>query len=162
MKTLVLLRHAKTEGLYSGQKDFDRELTNTGESDAIYKGQIFKQKKMNFDLIKSSSSKRTIKTSQLVAEQIGYTIRNINFKEELYLASTRVMLEELNSIDDKHSTVLLIAHNPGITFIAEYLTGESIGHINTSGAVCISFESESWKELSQSTGKLLWTDFSKS
>ena len=71
MKTLVLLRHAETENAYSGQKDFDRELTNTGISDAIYKGKIFKDKNIVVDLILSSSANRTSKTAELIAEQIG-------------------------------------------------------------------------------------------
>lgn len=162
MKTLVLLRHSKSEEPYVRQKDVERELNGTGISDAIFRGQTLKDKKINFDLFLSSSAKRTIQTAHLVAEQVGYTIRNIQLRDELYLASTRVMLEEINTIDDKFETVLLIAHNPGTSYIAEYLCGENIGNFNTSGAACIEFETDSWQELSQHTGKLLWTDFSKS
>lgn len=162
MKTLVLLRHAKTEQPYSGQKDFDRELTNTGISDAIYKGKLIKEKGLVFDLMLSSSSRRTTQTAELIAEQVGYTIRNIKYREEIYLASTRSMLDEINAINDKYDTVLMISHNPGTEYIAENLTGHSIGHVTTSGAICIEFEAESWQEISQSTGDLIWTDFSKS
>lgn len=162
MKTLVLLRHAKTEQPYSGQKDFDRELKDIGISDAIYKGQVFKQKNINFDLFLSSSAKRTTQTAQLVAEQVGYTLRNIQYNEALYLASTRMMLEQINAISDKFNQVLLIAHNPSVEFIAEYLTGENIGFVNTSGAIGIALEVYSWQEVSQNLGKLLWVDFSKS
>lgn len=162
MKTLLLLRHADTEELYSGQKDFDRELTTQGISDAIYKGIILKEKKLIFDLILSSTAKRTKKTSELVAEQVGYTIRNVEYKEEIYLASTRTMLSEINLINDKYKTVLMVSHNPGTEYIAEYLTGESIGALPTSGAMHIQFESNSWQEVSEGTGSLKWTDFTQS
>jgi len=162
MKTLVLLRHAETENPYSGQKDFNRELTNTGISDALYKGKIIKEKVTSFDLMLSSSAKRTAQTSELIAEQIGYTIKRIQYKEEIYLASTRTMLSEINMIDDKYATVLIVAHNPGTEFIAEYLSGESIGHVPPAGAICIEFEMDSWQEISQKLGELVWKDFSKS
>ena len=159
MKTLVLIRHAKTEELYSGQNDFDRELTNSGISDALYKGKMLKDRNIAFDFILSSSAKRTSKTSELIAEQVGYTIRNINYKEEIYLASTRTMLSEINLIDDKYENVLLVAHNPGTEFIAEYLTGNDIGLVPTSGVIQIEFELDSWQEVSQGIGKLIWKDF---
>ena len=162
MKTLVLLRHAKTEQPYSGQNDFDRELKDKGIADSIYKGQILKDKINNFDLILSSLAKRTVQTSELVAEKIGYKIGNILYKEEIYLASTRVLLGEISKIEDKYDTVLMVGHNPGTEYIAEYLSGEEIGFVNTSGAVCIEFNIDSWQEASQGNGKLLWTDFSKS
>jgi len=162
MKTLILVRHAKTEQPYSGQKDFDRELTSIGISDAIYKGKLLKEKNIIFDLIIASSSKRTTQTAELIAEQVGYTIRSIKYREEIYLASTRTMLYEINRIEDKYNTVLIIGHNPGTEFIAENLTNNSIGHIPTSGAINIKFDVNSWQEISQSTGDLIWTDFSKS
>lgn len=162
MKTLVLLRHAETENAYSGQKDFDRELTNIGISDAIYKGKILKDKNITFDLLLVSSAKRAAKTAELIAEQIGYTIKTIKQKEEIYLASTRTMLSEINMIESKYSSVLLVAHNPGTEFIAEYLTGESIGHVPPAGAISIELDVDSWEEVSQNFGKLLWKDFTKS
>ena len=162
MKKLILLRHSKTEESYTGQKDFDRELTTQGISDSIHKGQIIKHRNLQFDLMISSSSKRTMKTSQLVAEQVGYTLRNIQNSEELYLASTRTMLDVINSIDNNVGTLLIVAHNPGTSYISEYLTGESIGHVSTSGALQIEFEVDDWQLISENTGQLIWTDFTKS
>jgi len=159
MKTLILLRHSDTEHSYSGQKDIERELTSVGISNAINKGNKLNNRDLSINLITVSSAKRTIQTAELVAEQIGFNIRNIAPREEIYLASTRTMLSEINLIDDKFETVLMVSHNPGTEFIAEYITGEAIGYVETSGAICIQFDIDSWQEVSQANGKLLWKDF---
>lgn len=162
MKTLVLLRHAKTEQPYMGQDDFERELTTAGISDAIHKGKILKSKMEVPQMIISSSSRRTKQTSELVAEQLGYPSKKIIYREELYLCSTRTMLEEINALSDDVSIALVVAHNPGTEYIAEYLSGEAIGHVNTSGAICFEFDVDSWNEVSQNNGSLKWSDFTKS
>ena len=72
------------------------------------------------------------------------------------------MLSEINLIEDKYNTVLLVAHNPGTEFIAEYITGDDIGQVPTSGTIKIELEIDSWQEVSQGLGKLIWKDFSQS
>lgn len=162
MKTVVLLRHAEPEQPYSENKDFDRDLTTKGVSDAILKGQVIKSKIDKIQLFISSSSVRTKNTSQHIAEQIGFKIRNISFLDELYLASPRIILQQINSMTDEYQNLLIVGHNPGISFLSEYLTNENLGHFDTSGAVGIQFDVETWMEISENTGKLIWSDFSKS
>lgn len=145
-----------------GQDDFERELTTAGISDAIHKGKILKSKIGVPQMIISSSSQRTKQTSELVAEQLGYPSKKIVYKEKLYLCSTRTMLEEINTLSDEVEIALVVGHNPGIEYIAEYLSGEVIGHVNTSGAVCIEFDVDSWNEVSKNNGSLKWSDFTKS
>ncbi|MGK7392356.1 MAG: SixA phosphatase family protein [Candidatus Cyclobacteriaceae bacterium M2_1C_046] len=155
MKKLFLLRHARTEDKQSGQKDIERELTAVGLQNATRMGMNFKKKQIQFDIIICSPAERAKTTALLIAEQIKYDTSRIHYNEEIYEASARTLLQVVNQLKDEWKQVLLVGHNPSISYLAEYITQQNIGDIITCGVVEISLEIEHWSEISEGTGELV-------
>ena len=152
MKQLVLIRHAKSEESNAGTKDFDRSLNPRGFSDAPKMGLRLKELNETPQFVISSPAERARLTAQFVLEQVGYDNDNIHWEEEVYEASARILMNVVNGISDEYETVWMFGHNPGFTYLAEYLTGEVIGNIPTCGAFGMTFDISSWSEVSQNTG----------
>ncbi len=157
VKQLLLIRHAEAETPYLGQKDYDRELTSHGIITASVTGKKLKEMGFSPDFVLTSAAKRANTTAILLAEQLGYPVDGVQAREEIYACNLSILLEHLNRIDDKYSHVILVNHNPNISYLAEYLTNENLhGGLNPIGIACITFELENWRKVGQHTGKLLW------
>lgn len=154
MKKLFLLRHARTHDKLHDQKDIDRELTAIGLQNATRMGINFKNKKLHFDIIVCSPADRAKTTANLIAEQIQYNTSRIHYNDEIYEASVRTLLQVINNFKDSWEQVLLVGHNPSVSYLSEYLTQQEIGNITTCGVVEITFDVESWSEVSEGIGEL--------
>ncbi len=153
-KTLILIRHAKSDWSESGQKDFDRELNQRGHMDAPRMGGKLKELGIVPDLIVSSPAARARLTVEYICEQINYPLQSIDFEDDIYEASVRTLLKVVNELNDKHNTVIIVGHNPGFTYLAENLTHAEIGNIPTCGIVELTFDLDSWALISQNTATL--------
>jgi len=160
-RTIYFLRHAKSDWSVSGQKDFDRELNQRGQTDAPKMGRRLFELGVSPEIIYASPARRTTDTAELVAEQLHYNTDLVVFEEQIYEASVRSLLNFINALDDKYSRVMLIGHNPTLTYLAESLTKSELGNIPTCGAVNIEFNLDSWKEVSQGNGELKWFIYPK-
>lgn len=160
-KTLIFMRHAKSEQSVQGLKDFDRPLNNVGLSDAPRMGRKLLEIGVKPDFVISSTALRAKTTAECVSEQLSYDIDAIQYDQEIYEASVRSLLAVINNLEDNHNCVLVFGHNPTHTYLAEYLTKEAIGNIPTGGAVGIDFEFDSWKLVSEGTGKMIWFEYPK-
>jgi phosphohistidine phosphatase len=160
-KTLIFMRHAKSDWSIAGQKDFDRTLNNRGLGDAPRMGRRLSEIGIKPDLVISSPAVRAKTTAEYVSEQLKYDIDKIVYDPEVYEASVRSLLVVVNNISDQYNCVIIFGHNPTHTYLAEYITKEAIGNIPTSGAVCIEFEFDSWKLISEGTGKMKWFEYPK-
>ncbi|HSZ26119.1 MAG TPA: histidine phosphatase family protein [Cytophagaceae bacterium] len=160
-KTLIFMRHAKSDWSVSGEKDFDRTLNNRGLSDAPRMGRRLFEMGVKPDLIISSPAIRAKMTAESVAEQLNYDIDNIVYESEIYESSVRTLLRVINNLDDQYNCIIIFGHNPTHTYLAEYLTKEAIGNIPTAGAVKIDFDLDSWKLVSEATGKMKWFEYPK-
>ena len=94
----------------------------------------------NPDVILCSPSKRTTETAINLVEELGINEQIIDYQNVIYNASVRELLNVLNNVDTSYEEVLIIGHNPAITYFGEYLTGSNIGNIQPSGVVKIEFE----------------------
>jgi phosphohistidine phosphatase len=155
MKNIILLRHATAEEGSQVFKDIERELTSRGIMEAARIGNYLKSN-FTIDGIYTSPSFRTLKTSELVADQLRMDIDTIVVNESLYGGGPRAYLSILNNLSESQQTILLVGHNPDITFFAEYLCREDIGGgMDKATAIQINFEAETWAELSQKSGKFV-------
>lgn len=154
MKTLYLMRHAKATARESRQDDKTRELTQGGVKDSLVVGTSLRERNVAFDLIIASSAVRTEQTASLVAEAMNYDLNRILLADELYDASVRQFLEYVNNVEDAYNHVLIVGHNPAISYLAEYLTKADIGDMSTAGVAIIKFDFRSWKLVSENTGVL--------
>ncbi|WP_205500153.1 SixA phosphatase family protein [Rufibacter psychrotolerans] len=162
MKTLYLLRHAKSSWDYEELSDHDRPLSKRGRSDAPLIGQELAERKIKLDMVISSSAVRAITTATLIAKELDFPLDKIGVQEELYHIATDDLLIFIQALPEEYDHVMLVGHNPTFTEIANQLIQEkSIVNIPTAGIVGISFDCGYWGEISPNNSKLLFFDFPK-
>lgn len=161
MKWLTLVRHAKAVQAGKEHADFERALTDRGEQDAQRMGQRLAQTQPRPDAIVSSPAKRALTTATIIANESGFPAPQILTDEKIYTAEIVDLLVVIQSIDDWFNDVLLVGHNPGFEMLSEYLTGERVEKLPTSGVVRIEFAIDSWSEVTQGQGKMVLFDSPK-
>ena len=148
------MRHAEAGSKGSRQEDKSRELTQGGVQDSLRMGAWLLSKNAHWDLIVSSSALRAEQTASLVAEAMKIDHPRILFEDVLYDASVRQFLEYVNNMEDPYHNVLIVGHNPAISYLAEYLTKADIGDMTPGSVAIIKFEFSSWKMVGENTGVL--------
>lgn len=154
MKSLIFIRHAKSDWKDNNLKDFDRDLNSRGERTAPKMANHLKKNGFSPHIIVSSPAQRAKSTTRHLIEQLGFNEDQVHYNEDIYEASVRVLLRVINELPDEHETVAIVGHNPSLTYITELITGEEIGNIPTLGVVKINFDFNEWKLVSQSNGTL--------
>lgn len=124
MKTLLLLRHAKSSWSGDGVTDFDRLLNERGQKDAPRMGELLARQELVPDLIITSAAKRAAATAKRVAAAAGYE-GEIRRSEQLYLAEPEDYITVARQVDDQVNCLLLVGHNPGIEELVEELGGQA-------------------------------------
>ena len=158
MKTLLILRHAKSSWDNPALSDYDRPLNKRGKRDAPRIGGHLKQTGVLPDRILTSSAKRARKTAKKVAKACGYKGKIIRL-DNLYHASPGVYYENLRTQSNKYQSVMVVGHNPTIEQLVSYLSGE-IHRMPTAAIAHFELPIDDWKTLDLSTkGNLvnLWT-----
>jgi len=158
-KILILVRHAKSDWSVAAQKDIERVLNERGHRDAPRMGKILADKQLKIDAFISSPADRAKLTARYFVEQFKVAEENIIINENLYEASARVWMNEVNELDNQLNTVVMFGHNPGISYFSEYVTKEELGEIPTCAIVAISFDVEDWKLVTGNAGKLIFYDY---
>ncbi len=155
MRTLYLLRHAKSSWKDDSLRDFDRPLKGRGREAAEQIGQVLGAKKPGGLLVISSPAVRARETTQLVLKSAGLTT-DPRFDERIYEADVPALLEVVSSIPDSASTAMLVGHNPGFENLLAYLTSDD-RHMPTCALARIGFaDAGSWSDVSEASGRLDW------
>ncbi len=164
MKTLYIIRHAKSSWDNPDQSDFDRPLNGRGERDAPRMGKRLKEKEIHPDLMISSPAKRALSTGKRIAEILKYPKENIKTPNTLYHADEETILGIIQKVNYRCDVVMLIGHNPGLTDFLNALCEDetNIDNLPTCGVVAFVFKEKSWKEIKWGTGKMLFFDYPKS
>lgn len=162
MKTLYIIRHAKSRWDDLSVDDFSRALNERGEKDAPRMGKRLKERGVIPDLMLSSPAKRAIKTCKAIAKVLEYPKEKIVEDKKLYHANEDTLLEILSDVKDAHDVVLIFGHNPGLTGFANLLLNQTIMNIPTTGVVCGTLDIPSWKAIRPNCGKMVFFDFPKS
>ena len=123
LKTLLILRHAKSSWKYDDLADHDRPLNNRGRRDAPRIGRLLAEKELLPDLIISSSARRARRTAELVAENSGCE-GEIQLERDLYAAEPEAYRDALRRLGGDHRRVMVVGHNPGLEDLLEELTGD--------------------------------------
>jgi phosphohistidine phosphatase len=152
MKTLLLLRHAKSSWKDLEMADFDRPLNQRGRKAAEAMGKYIAKQQIEFDLVISSPAVRARQTIELVlkAAKVSPALR---FDQRIYEASPMRLLEVVSEVEDESKAVLLVGHNPGIEELASTLSGQE-GHMSTASLVRIRFNAKKWEKLAEKNGEL--------
>jgi phosphohistidine phosphatase len=149
MKTLLVLRHAKSSWADSGQDDHERPLNDRGEREAPQVGEQLRQRKLVPDLIISSDAVRARTTAVAVARASGHS-GEIRLDHSLYLAAPDDILSVLRNADENAGIVMVVGHNPGLEGLVVQLTGEP-AHLATATVAEIALPIDAWRELDEST-----------
>lgn len=161
MKTIVLIRHGKSSWKNDKLKDMERPLKKRGLNDAPLMGKVLKDLQVTPEVIITSPAVRAMETAKLIAKEYDIDTSQIISVPELYLESKGKLLREINKIDHQYNTVFLIGHNPGLTDLANFLSGETIDNIPTSGAIALQFDCNTWAEVEKGKGKKLFFEVPK-
>lgn len=161
MKTIGLLRHAKSSWDDSSLSDHDRPLNARGRDAAPRVGAHMQESGYLPDLILCSTATRTRETLDAVLSELEVEPA-IEFQEELYLAAPRQLLDLVRSVPDTVESVLLVSHNPGTGMLAAALSGDgppqSIrlmrAKFPTAGLAIIELSVDRWKDVVSGCGSL--------
>jgi phosphohistidine phosphatase len=154
MKTLYLLRHAKSSWGDPGLKDFDRPLNKRGLKASPRVGAQMLKEKIRPDLVLSSPALRAKQTTTMVCEAAGFSSL-INFDERIYEAGVQRLFEIVTGFEDSINTAMMVGHNPGFEELLSALTGES-QRMQTAALACIELKIKKWSDLTGGAGKLVW------
>ncbi len=165
MKTLYLLRHAKSSWSDHAIEDHDRPLNRRGQENAPLMGQFMRKSGFLPDMILCSTSRRTAETLSLIVPYIG-DHTPVQFERNLYLASSHSMLDRIKKADPKCDRLLVIAHNPGMEHLAadlispkklngtENLFDALTSKYPTAALAVIQFDVEDWTDVELGAGEL--------
>ena len=154
MKTLLLLRHAKSSWKHPELPDHDRPLNKRGKQDAPRIAKIIRDKGLVPDLIMSSSAKRARKTAKIVAKTCGYP-GEVELTPAFYLAGPSTYIKTLSHQADEHQRIMLVGHNPGLEELLEMLVGR-MELMPTATLALVLLPLTQWRELNyETTGKLI-------
>ncbi|MBU0495276.1 MAG: histidine phosphatase family protein [Chloroflexi bacterium] len=157
MKTLILVRHAKSSWQHPGLTDHDRPLNARGRRDAPIMGQRLAQRGVSPDLLITSPAVRTQATVAAIAQTIGYPAAEIQVDDELYHASVFTWLTVIRSQDDDLDCVLYCGHNPGLTELVDTLSFLHLDNVPTCGIIELCFDVSAWIDVERA--RLTQADF---
>ena len=158
MKTLIIMRHAKSSWDQTNLADHARPLKKRGKRDAPRMGELLLDEDLTPDLIISSSAKRAVATAEAAAvacDYAGVIVVTRNF----YHADPDTYIDGLQGINDQVSMVMVVGHNPGMEELLEELTGVW-QRLPTAAIAVVNLPLNTWEELNEMTRGILvnlWT-----
>ncbi|WP_028786070.1 SixA phosphatase family protein [Terrimonas ferruginea] len=161
MKTLILVRHAKSDWQDVTLEDFDRPLNARGKTDAPVMAERLRKRGIVPDLFISSPAKRARKTADIFAETYDVDKKDILFEKDLYLAPPYVFTEVIGRFKDEGNIAVIFSHNPGITDFANTLTNARIDDMPTCAIFAVEADTESWAAFDTAAKRFLFCDYPK-
>ena len=154
MRTLYLLRHAKSSWGDPGLADFERPLNGRGRRAAPLVAEFMRGKGIRPGLVVSSPAVRARQTAELVAGAAGVGAP-IRFDERIYEAHPLDLLKVVREVDESVTELMLVGHNPGLEELTERLTGER-ERLPTAALVRIELQADGWPQVEEGCGRLEW------
>jgi phosphohistidine phosphatase len=161
MKTLTILRHAKSSWNNPTLADHDRPLNERGEQDAPDMAMRILEAGVRPSLILSSTAVRAWATARAVAAQISYPVEFLQRDRALYHAGVHTIITVLSRQDTGFNSILLVGHNPGLTDFCNFLIPGLTSNIPTCGFVSVTLDSKDWDLSSGKPVELVVYDFPK-
>jgi phosphohistidine phosphatase len=158
MKTLFLIRHAKSVTHFSAASDFSRGLNDRGMKDAAEMARRLIHKNILIDQFVSSTAVRAKTTAEIFLSQYNRKPEEINLIPALYHAQPEIFEEVVSGLDDQYNRVAIFAHNPGITDYAGSLTDNPVSHMSTSSVFAVAADVDSWQDFGLAEKTFLFFD----
>ena len=154
MRTLFLIRHAKSSWDNPGLRDINRPLNDRGLKDAPQMAKLLREVGVQPDLLVSSPAKRALSTAQFFAEAFGIPDEKIVRNADIYEAFPTEILRIISELPDESKTVMLFGHNPTFTEVANRFSASFIDNVPTCGVVQIVSSAGRWSELYEGNAQL--------
>jgi len=161
MKTLTLVRHAKSSWRDTVLSDRERPLNKRGTRDAPIMGRRAVDAGIRPSLIVSSPAVRAWTTARVFATELEYPVEFLQREDDIYLASLDSLLDVVASQDAGFNSLMLFGHNPGLTDFANYLSPGLTNNLPTAGIVSVQFDQEDWQLYEKPKIELLVYDYPK-
>ena len=161
MKTLTLVRHAKSSWKDTSLADRERPLNRRGQRDAPDMGRRIAKAGIRPSLIVSSPAVRAWTTAKIIAKEIGYPLEFLQREDGLYLGSVNDILDVIVAQDTGFNNLMMFGHNPGFTDFANYLVPGLTNNVPTAGVVCVNIDQDDWNLFGRPATELVLYDFPK-
>ena len=162
MKSLYLLRHAKSSWAEHGLSDRERPLAKRGLHDAPMMGERFHSRGEHLDRVISSPAVRAHTTAQLFCEACGFQAQDIETESDLYFLGSGSIEEVILNQDDERQALMLVFHNPDITYFANsFDVGFRIDNVPTSGLLRLDCDIAQWSNWSRENTAFEYFDYPK-
>jgi phosphohistidine phosphatase len=145
MKTLLLMRHAKSSWKHPDLPDQDRPLNKRGEKDAPRIGKFIREKELIPQLILASPAKRVSQTVDAMVGKMDFKGK-VQYSDSLYLAEPSTYLSTLREISDEYERVMIVGHNPGLEGLLQILSGQ-VESLPTASFAHLVLPIEHWSDL---------------
>ncbi|MEE4000868.1 histidine phosphatase family protein [Tenacibaculum sp. FZY0031] len=159
MKTLYIVRHAKSSWNYESVKDIDRPLKERGINDAHLLSKYLAEEIKRPDVFLSSSANRALHTAVIFCENFGYPLSNLKIKRQLYSFSDGYLVKTVKALDDSFSSAIVFSHDHGINSFVNKFGNKPIAHVTTCGVIGIEFDTKHWKDIKK--GNTILVEFPK-
>lgn len=159
MKTLYIVRHAKSSWEYEGIKDIDRPLKKRGINDAYLISTVLHKKIERPSVFVSSCANRALHTAMIFSYSFNFPLANIKISKSLYSFSDGYLIKTVKALDDGFDSAIIFSHDHGISDFVNNYGHKNIDHVPTCGVVAIEFKTNHWKNIKN--GKTLFTEFPK-
>jgi len=161
MKTLLLVRHAKTEADSKTGKDIDRRLTERGHNDAIKMSQFLLNEKVQIDILVTSTARRAMETADHFYKTYkGEDVKMIE-QPTLYNAIPDNYYTVIENLSNDYKKAALFAHNPGITDMVNQLAVAHVEVMPTCAVFAVTADTTDWKDFATAEKRFLFFHFPK-
>ncbi len=146
MKTLYLVRHAKSSWDLGNVDDYDRPLKGSGIRDAHFISQLLSEQGNLPQALLSSPATRALHTAMIFARNLNFPFSAIQINQDLYMCSERDLLQIIQGLSDVFDSVMIFSHNPTITDFVNECIAQRIDNVPTTGVVSFHFDISSWED----------------
>lgn len=161
MKTLYLVRHAKSSWKYPKLDDFERPLNKRGRKNAPFMGSLLRELNVAPDLVISSPANRAAMTARIIAAALDYPLEDIQYTEAIYEFGEKALIDVVKEIDDRVNQAMVVGHNPATNGLANYIGDQPVSNIPTCGVFCVELDIASWSNLKAHCGKVKFFEYPK-
>lgn len=159
MKTLYIVRHAKSSWEYDGIKDIDRPLKKRGINDSYLISKVIKDKIETPNVFVSSCANRALHTAMIFSYTFNFPLSNMKISKSLYSFSDGYLIKTVKALDDGFESAIVFSHDHGINTFVNKFGNKFIGHVPTCGVIGIKFKDKHWKNIKK--GETFLVEFPK-
>ncbi len=156
MKSLYLMRHAKSDrdATYVGDKN--RPLSARGLKDARRMGRILSRQHGIPEIVLCSTAQRTRETLDNLRMSVGWNETEVQYDDSIYLASLAQLLQCIRNLADTHESAMVIGHEPTMSLLSGQIVGGAAIQFPTAAISCIDLNMDQWRSLRPGLGSLRW------